>query len=606
MNGFLFRYGAAQQAVLVIVCLVALALLARLLVTLGGHDYAYFLPRLLDNHLYYQANGLGIKEYTASFCAGIFEFANPQSLALSLPQLLASLFGPVAGIQLTYIAASAAAGAGLYGCARGAGLTQMSALIAALLMTFNGFLLTRMMVGHLTFFNLGFGPVIAMFMLYGVQAYASSHRARSAVFGGAASLLATSIIYGGGGVMIPQIAAMVGLLLLVCGGFATRWHVWFRFFGFVSVATLLMSAPKLEAMLALTGNLRRDFYPLPGVGVTDLPLVVLQTVLWIPNADLLNNVLQNKQFFLSWHEWNYSVSPIWVLLVASGLVMGHRAGNQQMKDAVAWLSGSSLRTAALLIILTIPLALNIYTPSWNATLKSLPVIGESSSMMRWLLVYMPALCLLAGWVWRHVDKVRLVPLGALVIGLSIQQYQIHSKLLATELDAYDQTVITTPWHNGDAKRIAAVGAPFRTNKDGKRVPVMSSNFDHLFVAGSSNALCYEPMFGYRLELMDRRHLRVSNINVADRNGLLPMKNPACYVYPEENNCRPGAHFTSDQYGDVETLTAYGRISARASALRDRLNMVAGVAFLAVFGTILTGMWRTRRRRSEYTSDSHSS
>ena len=382
-------------------------------------------------------------------------------------------------------------------------------------MTFNGFLLTRMMVGHLTFFNLGFGPVIAMFMLYGVQAYASSHRARSAVFGGAASLLATSIIYGGGGVMFPQIAAMVGLLLLVCGGFATRWHVWFRFFGFVSVATLLMSAPKLEAMLALTGNLRRDFYPLPGVGVTDLPLVVLQTVCGSPMQTFEQCLQQAVLSELARME--LLGVPYLGLLVASGLVMGHRAGNQQMKDAVAWLSIIA-RTAALLIILTIPLALNIYTPSWNATLKSLPVIGESSSMMRWLLVYMPALCLLAGWVWRHVDKVRLVPLGALVIGLSIQQYQIHSKLLATELDAYDQTVITTPWHNGDAKRIAAVGAPFRTNKDGKRVPVMSSNFDHLFVAGSSNALCYEPMFGYRLELMDRAIFCVSNINVADRNG----------------------------------------------------------------------------------------
>ena len=263
MNGFLFRYGAAQQAVLVIVCLVALALLARLLVTLGGHDYAYFLPRLLDNHLYYQANGLGIKEYTASFCAGIFEFANPQSLALSLPQLLASLFGPVAGIQLTYIAASAAAGAGLYGCARGAGLTQMSALIAALLMTFNGFLLTRMMVGHLTFFNLGFGPVIAMFMLYGVQAYASSHRARSAVFGGAASTGNIDHIWRrrchDPADCRDGRASAAGVWR-----FCHRWHV-VSIFGFVSVATLLMSAPKLEAMLALTGNLRCDFYPLPGV-----------------------------------------------------------------------------------------------------------------------------------------------------------------------------------------------------------------------------------------------------------------------------------------------------------------------------------------------------
>ena len=98
--------------IVAITCLLALAVLAWNLVTLYGHDYAYFLPRLLDNHLFYLANGLSLKEYTASFCAGIFEFANPQSVALSLPQLLSSLLGPVAGVKLTFVISSAAAGLG--------------------------------------------------------------------------------------------------------------------------------------------------------------------------------------------------------------------------------------------------------------------------------------------------------------------------------------------------------------------------------------------------------------------------------------------------------------------------------------------------------------
>ena len=596
---FFSRLDVRQKHLLVVflTCLVALAVLARMLVTLGGHDYAYFLPRLLDNHLYYLASGLGVKEYTASFCAGIFEFANPQSLALSLPQLLAGLFGPVAGVQLTFILVSAAAGTGIYGCARFAGLNHMSATVSALLMAFSGFILTRMMIGHLTFFNVGFAPLVAMLMLYGVRAFADGRLARSVACGGVASLLATSIVYGGAGVMILQIAVMIALLLVVCGGFAVRWHHWLRFFGGVSLAALMMSAPKLEAMLAVTGNLPRDMYPLPGVGLADLPLLFLQAVLWIPDTSLLNSMLENTKFMLGWHEWNYSVSPVWLALMAGGLAMGRRAGFKQVKAARAWLVSSPLRTGATVLILLVPLVLNLYTPSWNAVLKAAPVLGDSSNMVRWLVIYPPVLCLLAGWAWRHLERVHLVPLLALAIGLALQQYLIHSDRLAAEIGGYDRSLITEPWHSGQIKPIVAVGAPIKRTKDGKERPIVVSNFDHLFVGGSSNALCYEPMFGYRLENLDRRFLRVSTINVPDRNGLLPMKNPSCYVYPQENACQPGAHFTADQFDDLRMLTAYGDLPAKVSTLRGVLNVVAAVTLPLTIIAAAVGLVRARRRKA---------
>jgi len=585
--------------------LAALVFLASSLLTLGGHDYAYFLPRMLDNHLYYLANGLGLKEYTASFCAGIFEFANPQSLALSLPQLLASLFGPVAGVQLTFILVSAAAGAGIYGCARFAGLNPMPAMISGLLMALSGFILTRMVVGHLTFFNVGFAPLLAMLMLYGVRAYADDQIRQSVVLGGAASLFATSIVYGGAGVVILQIAAMVALLLVLCGGFATTWHSWLRFFGGVSMAALMMSAPKLEAMLAVTGNLPRDLYPLPGAGFFDLPLLFLQTVLWVPDPDFLNSILENRKFMLSWHEWNYSVSPVWLLLVAAGLVMGRRAGRDQMLAMRTWLAESPVRTSASILLLLVPLALNLYTPSWNAILKAAPVLGDSSNMVRWLVIYLPVLCLLAGWAWRHLERVHLVPLLTLIIGLAAQQYYILNDRLGGEAGAYDSSVITKPWQSGNIKPVVAVGAPIKTTKDGQKRPIVVSNFDHLFVGGSSNALCYEPMFGYRLETLDRRFLRISTINVPDQNGFLPVKNPSCYVYPEENSCRPGAHFTADQFADLQILTAYGDLPAKSSAPRRFLNFVAAVTLPITIIAVLGGLVLPRRRRDDDDLDSAS-
>ena len=157
-------------------------------------------------------------------------------------------------------------------------------------------------------------------------------------------------------------------------------------------------------------------------------------------------------------------------------------------------------------------------------------------MVRWLLIYPPVLCLLAGWAWRHLERVHLVPLLVLAIGLALQQYFIHSDRLAAEIGGYDRS--PEPWHSGQIKPIVAVGAPIKRTKD-EGTPYRGVELRPSFVGGSSNALCYEPMFGYRLENLDRRFLRVSTINVPDRNGLLPMKNPSCYVYPQEMPASPG-------------------------------------------------------------------
>ena len=111
----------------------------------------------------------GVKEYTASFCAGIFEFANPQPLPCRCCNCWPGCLAPWPGF------------ADLHSGGRGhrhlwmcqiAGLNHMSATVSALLMAFSGFILTRMMIGHMTFFNLGFAPLVAMLMLYGVRAFA--------------------------------------------------------------------------------------------------------------------------------------------------------------------------------------------------------------------------------------------------------------------------------------------------------------------------------------------------------------------------------------------------------------------------------------------------
>ena len=70
-----------------------------------------------------------------------------------------------------------------------------------------------------------------------------------------------------------------------------------------------------------------------------------------------------------------------------------------------------------------------------------------------------------------------------------------------------------------------------------------------------------------------------------------------YVYPDENTCRPGAHFNVTQINDLQLLIAYDDLPARTSALRNVLNLVAGVMLPVTILTVVGGLWWMRRRQS---------
>ena len=69
----------------------------------AGHDYGFFLPRLLDTHLHHRINGLGVQWYTANFGAGTPAYANPQYVQYSLPQFLMFIVNPWTALMLSLV-----------------------------------------------------------------------------------------------------------------------------------------------------------------------------------------------------------------------------------------------------------------------------------------------------------------------------------------------------------------------------------------------------------------------------------------------------------------------------------------------------------------------
>ena len=78
-------------------------------------------------------------------------------------------------------------------------------------------------------------------------------------------------------------------------------------------------------------------------------------------------------------------------------------------------------------------------------------------------------------------------------------------------------------------------------------------------------LCYEPLFGYALELPFRT-LRPGSV-FAVREGC-NLKNPVCYVYPLENACEPGEHFLVDQQEVAKAFSTYKPIPLSSASVAE--------------------------------------
>jgi hypothetical protein len=122
--------------------------------------------------------------------------------------------------------------------------------------------------------------------------------------------------------------------------------------------------------------------------------------------------------------------------------------------------------------------------------------------------------------------------------------------------SYDPAPITAIYEKvrsaGAVPPISRVADPWLVNDNVSRA--YTSRNDAV-IDGTSDFPCYEPVFGYRMQAFIQGRLAPGPI-LAMRTGLPNLKNPVCYVFPKENNCRPGDEFTSEQSSSAQLFANY--------------------------------------------------
>jgi hypothetical protein len=237
-------------------------------------------------------------------------------------------------------------------------------------------------------------------------------------------------------------------------------------------------------------------------------------------------------------------------------------------------------------LLFLPLAMNTYSPSWNAFLKQLPLIKNSSNLIRWFMLYIPVVILIAALMLDRITESSKSKVAVLVISiLTVIALNIFTDHDFYRYPVYDPQEITSSYYKVKsgvwAPKIKFIGV-WLDEKGQATVPGFRND---LLARGVSQLYCYEPIFGYGRELLPQKSLHPGPV-MEEKEGILNIKNPACYVWPESNDCQPGDHFTAQQKEAAEAFTNYRPYPFHIPPAQVVANWINGLSLLAALSFLI--------------------
>ena len=225
----------------------------------------------------------------------------------------------------------------------------------------------------------------------------------------------------------------------------------------------------------------------------------------------------------------------------------------------------------------------------------MPIIGSTSTMMRWFVLPMLGIALLTAYLTDYLLSRTAVPgwagAGLVLATLAIipVHYQrgindgIHGRTVK-----YDPVTIQRAYHR------------FAENPDhaivtlGGRTDVLRNES---FINGASAQYCYEAALGYRLEGLVITTVPGPIGLTMDRK--YNMLDPACFVYPHENRCLPGSRFDAGRDIDrMRALANYRPMPFSAPRLHHSLVHISRLSMAVIAALICLLAYQRWRVRTE--------
>jgi hypothetical protein len=566
-----------------------------------GHDFALTGVALLEGRNWLEVNGwsgwLSPPWFTPAWCAGAAFFADPQAAFYSPLQLLATHFDPFAATHLNTLLFAGVAYAGGYLLARKVfGWSAWGSIVFGLLGMTHAFLPLRSAVGEA-----GYQP----FYLWTLLVLALCWPARAGRIPWpsiAVGLTLTAWLhFGFGGMMVPAFIASFALGLAMVLTDRVTLHTLVARAALGGVLAIAINGLKIYEAASLLRNFPRNFYAIPGFPQLGDVFAAIAFSLFQPSqwtTEFAAGKLRGVQFSVLPHEWalNFSAGALLIALACSAYLLARRTSRPVPAATVR--PAQALAVLGLALIVATPVLLLWSQGAVQDLIKRIPILNSTTWPMRWIVIYVPLLQWMLAAAFEHVAR-PLAPVRGAALTVAAAAV-VWAAPLMEPLDYY----LSPQFQGYDPKPV--VLAHLRTEWRGA-IPIqhivvpqgqgLRIDRNDTMLYGASQAYCYNPIYGYRLESFPQlQRLRGGPALQADERGRSMLINPACLMHPAENGCKPGDGFDladPHQRAQAERFLARKPFewqrpqAAHVLAWISRLTLLAllGLAVLAVIGRL---------------------
>jgi hypothetical protein len=550
-----------------------------------GHDYRLFISRLVDSHLYYKVNGLSIEWYTPNFGGGLPAYPNPLQMQFSLPQLITWFFNPYIAVFIS---------TGIY-IAIGFIVTYLfllniihlkplSAILGADFFLINGFLIERVVVGHVNFltFPLIIIPIYALF----------NPKLPNWIAGALISLTGAVLVYSGG-VYIAVIgffsALMIVPLVFLLESELFNCRRMLSVLSWGGILTILLCGSKLYATASYMRFFPRILHDqfrsnwITGLGGMIFQLV--GTLNFYPILGLIHKT--SASYMVRVDAWTKTPYGFWELdsSIAPGLLflLVYGAGRRLFrKPRIERRNINKKKLFAgifLLFAITLITEFAVTKGILYEQLSKLPVLQSLHANTRFTSAFILPMAILAAKIFdvnigkRQSAKATFI-FYAFLSGASLaSMWSYYIMPMDAQARLFNIAPLIKTYQRGSA------GETFPVSRI---VPNM--NDEEVFMLNSSNThFHYDPLFRDNSEFLTPLVHEGSVFDVQD--GYYNMTDPSALVYPEANG---SSLFSRIPVSDYQKL--YDFINRRPSdwklpVAQIILDWAAGVTFLLEICTL---------------------
>lgn len=535
-----------------------------------GGDYSLFLPMLMDNYFWFAKNGLFTPPwFTPAFCGGQVNFVDPQSLYYSIPQFL--IFADIDPINAIYLSVLLFASFGFWGMylliKRVFDLGTIPATLCGTLFMYNGFFANRMIVGHITYQGFMLIPVIAYLLLKTTTN--KNEKINDAI--GAGILLGYWMLSGMAIIVVPCFLSILSIAFI---GFIYNRANWLNFTtnlvgaGIISIA---ISFSKLVGSIQLLSTFPRTDYPLPGIGnFYDIAKIITTSLFYsgYMASEIAEPLWKNAKLVVAPYEMAFGITIIPLMLMIIHILTFPLTKENTIKRKFILDRLKIIQIMLLMLLLCIPIAILFYNDAWNSFLKSLPIIGSTTSPQRWIIMYILPLIIFSGVAVSGFNATsKYITLALCLICVPI----------ISVIDTKNDFLITINTTTQTTNSFINAKKDIKNHRIEKNISASESNWlgrNYLTISGINLINCANSTYGYFLENFSDKWLFSGNPLSTLYNNTLNIRNPACILYPKENECSLWDNFKSTQLAEATAFINYKPFSFQKSKMQKIADLIS--------------------------------